>query len=89
MLAAVAHQQHAHVSQLGAALSALVDRARDAPRLHDLPRIPMGALDRPRHHVLEPAEGRFARAGDLLHAPAVLALDLAATPVTLLAHGWK
>ena len=39
-----------------------------------------GALDLPREHVLEPAEGRPARARHLLRAPAVLALDRVAAP---------
>src|ERR671915_80600 len=87
VLAAVAHEHQVNVAEDGAALCAGLERVCDSPRLDDLARLPVSALDRPRDYVLEPAEGRLARPGELLDAPAVVPLDLTPAPVTLVAHG--
>ena len=54
------------------------------PSCHSRPagrdRVPVGSLDRPGHHVLEPAEGGAARPGQLVEAPPVLAVHRAIAP---------
>src|SRR5687768_2166996 len=82
VLAAVADQYHLDVAERLAAVGASVDRVGDPRRLLDLPRLPVGPVEVPRDDVLQPAERRLPRAGHLLRAPAVLALDRVAAPGT-------
>ena len=56
-------------------------------RLHRQARFPVRSLDRPGHHVLEPAEGRAAVAGQLGQAESVVRLDLLAAPGARLSAG--
>ena len=79
-LTAVADQQHVHLAELSAAARA-GDRAPvDRRWLVELARLPVRALDRPRHHVLEPTERRPSRAGGLKEAKAVVVGDSGPAP---------
>ena len=83
VLAAVAHQGDGHVPERLAAVGAralgltlllpgAVPSGRDG--------VPVGSLDRPWHHVLEPAEGGAARPGQLVRGATVLAVHRAIAP---------
>jgi hypothetical protein len=72
VLATVTDQQNVDVTQLATAMSAGPARALHRQRLVELARLPMRALDRPRDHVLEAAEGGPSVAGGLVQAKSVV-----------------
>ena len=62
VLAAMADEQHAAVAQRAAAVRAAAQAVVGLTGAHERPRIPVGALDGPRHDVLQAAEGGLALA---------------------------
>src|SRR5215207_5617741 len=76
VLAAMADQKHVRVAELGAAVGAAADALVQGGRLGHRPGLPVGALERPRDHVLQPAEDGSPLAGRLVGAIAVVLLDL-------------
>src|SRR5207253_8739407 len=80
VLAAVADEHDMDVAEPLAALRAGRQRILDVARLAECSGLPVSSLDRPRHHVLEPAEHRVALPRLLLQAEALLAVDRVAAP---------
>ena len=77
VVAAMADQEHVDVAELGIAVRAARRARVDAGGLGKLAGLPVGALDRPRDDVLEPAEDGAPLAGRLVGAEAVVGLDAA------------
>lgn len=89
MLAAVAHEQDVDLAELPPALSALSQAFVDRPRLLDRPRLPVRALNRPRDHVLEAAEGRAPLPRRLVEAEPVVGLHLRPAPGARFHHAGR
>src|SRR5690348_2037975 len=80
MLATVADEQDAAVVELGAAVRAAAEPVVRVVGLEDRAGIPVGALDHPRHHVLQAAEDGLAFADRFGRAEALALGDLDAAP---------
>jgi hypothetical protein len=80
VLASMPDEEHVHVAQLAPAVRAGAGLALGAVRLVERTRLPVRALDRPRDHMLEAAEGGAAVAGRLVQAKAVVVLDAGPAP---------
>ena len=80
VLAAMAHEQHAAVAELAAAVRAAAQAIAGIARLEDAPGLPVRALDDPGHDVLEPAESGAALARRLGRAEAIVGPDPDAAP---------
>ena len=80
VVAAVADQQDVHLAQLGVAVRAARNAGVDLGRLGQRPGVPMGAVDRPGHDVLEATERRGALAGRFVGAETVVRVDRGAAP---------
>ena len=74
-LAAVADEQHVDVAQRLAAMRAPLHPMLDRRGLGECAGVPVRALDRPRHDVLEAAEDGASLAGRLVGAETVIGLD--------------
>src|SRR3954470_21543430 len=81
VLAAAADEQDARLADLLAAVRA-DPQAGVGIGAGDPPGLPVRALQRPRHDVLEPAEGRAALAHGLGGTEALVAIDVVAAPAT-------
>jgi hypothetical protein len=79
MFTPVSDEQQVGVAERRAAVSALA-RSVEPARLDRLPRLPVCALQRPRHDVLEPAEHRAAVPSVFGEPVAVARLDRIAAP---------
>src|SRR4051812_714083 len=80
MLAAVADQRDLDVAQGIPAVGAALQPVPHRLRLGHIARVPVSALDRPRHEVLQAAEHRAALARPLEQTEPVVALDASPAP---------
>src|SRR5829696_6472850 len=88
MLAAVVHEYHAGVVERDAALRAAIELRVRRQRLAERTGVPVRALHRPRHDVLEPAEHRAPLPGLLGDAIALVETNRRTAPAAPLAdHG--
>lgn len=85
--AAMADEYQARVRELVPAVCAALERRAGPSRRRVGPRLPGRSVHGPRHHVLEPAEGRPPRACRLEDPEAVVALDGLTAPRAQLGAG--
>src|SRR5262249_52356021 len=88
VLAAMANEQDARVVERGVAVGAAGRLLADVDGVGALARIPLRASERPRNHVLEPAEHRAPLGGLVGQPVTVVGLHRSPAPSALLfAHG--